>query len=692
MKRFFYIHQDGKQTDPHRRHQSAPLALLLAGIVFCPFGPQVFQAELFAEKNLFDMSLEELMNVSLVVSSSRTEQKLTESPVPVTVITAEEIHASGLTNIPEILQFYTGMDVAKLDRTRWIVGVHGMHSEFSDRTLVLLDGRSIMNPVFGAPNWLNLPIFLEDIEQIEITRGPAGAVWGANAFNGVINIITKKPDRTRNLLSTTVSQHGDSFTHLRWANTQDKWAWKISAGFETIQDSDAAGAGKYQLGYPDMAPLIPVQTYPARDFLRIWKTDSVISYQTDPSTKWTFGAAASANETGDREMCGRFPQEDVHIEMLRLFSRTDFGIDEDISGHLQWYGNYAAFETPFVIDRYDYFENDFEGQLTLTPNEKHTITMGGSARWTRIRNRNQTVFGEILFSQKRYEEYWTGFFLMDQVKLTDRLTLEAQGRIDRYSESGTDASVRLSSLYALDEARSHILRAGFARAFRAPTIMLRETTLNGLMGLVNIIPIPEKLKNESVSSIEAGYSGQLTEHLFLRTDVYYQRMEDLIGSEIVSEIGPVQNSTFFNIDGADAWGTDCEITFRHSVFTAAAFYSFNHLRTDFSEQNIRAFFPSEHKTGLRVRWKLDEKWAMNLNYVYNNLIPITPTGSPPDDIEVKNRLDITFTRQIAQGKGEWMLGVTDLFNQTVPPVHDISYFTAYETPGRTFFTRLQLSF
>lgn len=638
------------------------------------------------------MSLEELMNVSLVVSSSRTEQKLTESHLPVSIITAEEIRASGLTNIPEILQFYTGLDVARLDRTRSIVGVHGMHSEYADRTLVLLDGKSIMNPVFGAPNWLNLPIFLEDIEQIEIVRGPAGAAWGANAFTGLINIITKKPDKLGGLLSTTINEYGDNFTHLRLADSKEKWAWKISTGFEKIEDSDSAGAGEYQLGYPAMAPLIPVQTYPARDFLRTWKTDSIFSHDINSSSKWTFGAAYSSNQTGDREMCGRFPQNDVHIEMLRLFSRTEFGVDEEVSGHLQWYGNYAAYQTPFILERYDYFENDLEGQITFHPSENHKITMGANVRWTQIRNRNKTLFGEILFDQRRYEEYWTGFFLMDQVKLTDRLTLEAQGRIDRYSESGTDGSLRLSSLYALDEARSHILRAGIARAFRAPSIMLRETALTGLMGLVNILPTPERLKNESVSSIEAGYSGQLTERLLLRADVYYQRMEKLIGSEIVSGFGPVQNSAFFNINGADAWGTDCELTFRDRSFTAAAFYSFNHLRTDFSNQNIRAFFPSEHKTGLRVRWKLDEKWAMNFNYVYNNLIPITPTGSPPDDIEVKNRLDITLTRQIAQDRGEWMLGVTDLFNQTVPPVHDISYFAAHETPGRTFFTRLQIYF
>ena len=173
-------------------------------------------------EDLFDMSIQDLMEIPLVVSASRQEQKISEISVPVTIITAEGIHASGLTNIPEILQFYTGMDVARLDRTRYIVGVHGMHSEYSDRTLVLIDGRNALNPVFGAPNWLQLPIFVEDIERIEIVRGPSGAVWGANAYTGVINIITRKAGQGSSLVSTNVNEYGDVYSQIRLSGSKEK--------------------------------------------------------------------------------------------------------------------------------------------------------------------------------------------------------------------------------------------------------------------------------------------------------------------------------------------------------------------------------------------------------------------------------------------------------------------------------------
>ena len=88
--------------------------------------------------------------------------------------------------------------------------------------------------------------------------------------------------------------------------------------------------------------LVPMSTYDTRDFMRSWKTDSVLSYDYSEAVKWTFGAAYSSSQSGDREMTVRYPKKDIMIEMTRLFSRADFEIDKDMTGHLQWYGNYAV--------------------------------------------------------------------------------------------------------------------------------------------------------------------------------------------------------------------------------------------------------------------------------------------------------------------------------------------------------------
>jgi iron complex outermembrane receptor protein len=170
------------------------------------------------QEDFFEMSIEDLMDIE-VVSVSRRAQKITQSSAQVAVITAEDIHYSGLTNIPEVLRLAPGVDVQRLDRNRYAVSVRGFQGRFSDRILVLINGRSAGNPVLAGINWESFPVLMEDIERIEIVRGPGGAAWGANAENGVINIITKKPVDTEGaFFATTINEYGDSYTRAFFPN------------------------------------------------------------------------------------------------------------------------------------------------------------------------------------------------------------------------------------------------------------------------------------------------------------------------------------------------------------------------------------------------------------------------------------------------------------------------------------------
>src|ERR1700685_1424386 len=152
-------------------------------------------------KDLTTMSIEDLMNVK-VTSVSRTEEKLSRTASAVFVIGPEDIRSSGALNIPDLLRMVPGVDVAQLTSNTWAIGVRGLNGRFNNKLLVLLDGRAVYTPTFGGTFWdvLNLP--LEDIERIEVIRGPGGSVWGANAVDGVINIITSKADATHGGLVT----------------------------------------------------------------------------------------------------------------------------------------------------------------------------------------------------------------------------------------------------------------------------------------------------------------------------------------------------------------------------------------------------------------------------------------------------------------------------------------------------------
>jgi iron complex outermembrane recepter protein len=148
-------------------------------------------ASAFAQRDLTQLSLEDLMNTK-VTSVSKKEQSLSQTASAIFVINAEDIRRSGATNIPDLLRMVPGVDVAQINANTWAVSARGLNGRFSNEMLVLLDGRNVYTPTFGGVLWDVLDLLLEDLERIEVIRGPGGTIWGANAVNGVINIITKK--------------------------------------------------------------------------------------------------------------------------------------------------------------------------------------------------------------------------------------------------------------------------------------------------------------------------------------------------------------------------------------------------------------------------------------------------------------------------------------------------------------------
>jgi iron complex outermembrane receptor protein len=141
--------------------------------------------------DISNQSIEDLMNIE-VTSASKKEQKMSEVPAAIFVITQEDIRHSGATNIPDLLRMVPGLDVAQINANTWAISARGFNLQFANKLLVLIDGRAVYTPLFGGVYWDTQDVPLEDIDRIEVIRGPGGTVWGANALNGVIEIITKK--------------------------------------------------------------------------------------------------------------------------------------------------------------------------------------------------------------------------------------------------------------------------------------------------------------------------------------------------------------------------------------------------------------------------------------------------------------------------------------------------------------------
>jgi len=178
----------------HFKARCFDIALAIGALCACT--PITSIAQTSTPRDLTQLPLEDLMNVQ-VVSVSRKEQKLSQTGAAVFVITQEDIHHSGAANIPDVLRMAPGVNVAQIDANAWAISIRGFNGRYADKLLVLIDGRSIYSPAFSGVYWDQVDIPLENIERIEIIRGPGGTAWGANAVNGVINIITMSSKATQ---------------------------------------------------------------------------------------------------------------------------------------------------------------------------------------------------------------------------------------------------------------------------------------------------------------------------------------------------------------------------------------------------------------------------------------------------------------------------------------------------------------
>jgi len=196
-------------------------------------------------KDFAELDLAELLNTE-VFSASKRVQKISEAPNAISVITAEEIKRSGAVDLPDLFRMVPGVDVINGYGGGYGVSARGFNEQFARRMLVLIDGRSIYTTLFGGVFWENEQVFLEDIKRIEVIRGPGATLWGANAVNGVINIITKDPEEDQGFMVTgkfgsknfreNVTRYSDSLS--------DKFSFSLTGGFR--EDEGTRGIHDYR--------------------------------------------------------------------------------------------------------------------------------------------------------------------------------------------------------------------------------------------------------------------------------------------------------------------------------------------------------------------------------------------------------------------------------------------------------------
>src|SRR5271165_2132475 len=210
---------------PRRFRCAAPKWLCL---FLVPLAHSEPQPDPSAPQSLKNLSLEELSQID-VFSPSKEPTPAMRSPVAIFVITGDDIRRSGATTIPDALRLAPGVEVAQIDSSKWSVGIRGFGTRLSRDVLVLIDGRTVYTPLFAGTYWEVQDTLLEDIDRIEIIRGPGGTIWGPNAVNGVIDIITKSSKETKGIFASAGGGNVEQgFGNFRYGGGNDQgFTWRF---------------------------------------------------------------------------------------------------------------------------------------------------------------------------------------------------------------------------------------------------------------------------------------------------------------------------------------------------------------------------------------------------------------------------------------------------------------------------------
>ncbi|MCP4353753.1 MAG: TonB-dependent receptor [Desulfobacterales bacterium] len=487
------------------------------------------------------LSLEELKNVE-IISVSKKPEKVSEVPTAVFVITQEDIQRSGATSIADALRMAPGVQVARTELHEWAVTVRSLNGEFSDGLLVMIDGRSVYTPVFSGVFWDVQDTVTEDIERIEVIRGPGAAVWGANAVSGVINIITKHAKDTTGFLFQALGGTGQNNGSVRYGD---------SVGDET----------HYRTYIKYFKQDRPDGNDPSTYF---WQDDTADNWHsvrggfrldhapgTDMgSDSFTIQGEAYSNRY-DTEFNNlllyppyRTKQTDVSkAEGCHIIGRWEHMISETSDTVLQLYYDHARKDYDPGASRINTVDLELRHRFAVFP--RHDIVWGMGYRFIAddfFIKGNIDNF-QISVNPEQLDQNIFSAFVQDKIQmLQDRLVLNIGSKFEYSDYNGFELQPSVRILWTLGE--KHAVWGAISKAVRTPSRI--ERSLNAIVDVVgnmheispDYIPVSgmarvmgnDDLNPEKLLAYEAGYRMEPTNSLFLDITAFYNNYDNLIVS------------------------------------------------------------------------------------------------------------------------------------------------------------------
>ena len=485
---------------------------------------------------LTDLSLEDLSNIQITSVSKRAE-RLSDAPTSVFVITSDDIRRSGATSLPEALRLAPNLQVARASANGWAISSRGFNSSSANKLLVLIDGRSVYSPLFSGVFWDVQDLMLEDIDRIEVISGPGGTLWGVNAVNGVVNVITRSSGETRGRLLSAGAGNQESQVALR-------------------QGGDLGESGHYRI-YAKQSHRSNTETQDGRPV-----DDASHTTQLGFRADWAHDADRITFQgdayTGKQEqpLPGTIAIQGVDLALdtisvsgANLLARWERRLASDASVTAQLtYDRVERTVPPTFADKLDIV--DLQIQHSSRPLANHSLVLGAEYRYAMDDVANSSF---IAFLPGRIDQAWASLFAQDEIKLGPawRLTLGARVENNDYTGSEFLPNIRLAWKPSADQ----LLWGAASRTVRAPSRLDRDTFGPGQPPF--LLTGGPDFRSEVAKVYELGYRGQPTEHASYSVTAFHADYDRLH----TQELAPSQTSVFFGngmqgtVRGVEMWGS-----------------------------------------------------------------------------------------------------------------------------------------
>jgi iron complex outermembrane receptor protein len=470
-------------------------------------------------QDLRRLSLDELGNIE-VTSVSKDPQQVQKTPAAIFVITQEDIRRSGATSVPEVLRLAPGVEVARVDADHWSVAVRGFAGQFSKSLLVLIDGRSVYTPLYAGVYWDVQNVMLEDVEHIEVIRGPGGTIWGANAVNGVINIITKSATNTQGTLATLGSG-------------------SVDQGTAGVRYGGSAGKDINYRIY-GMGAIRGPQFHPDGDGFDHWRMGQMgfrADWKPSGSNTFTMQGDIYRVASGERTFIASFsppsetqPDGTANVTGANLLARWQHTTGEASDIQIQGYFDRTSRRDLVLGETRNTFDLDFVQHLRLRSEQKLTWGLG-----TRVSPSNftQVSAGVNFLPNKQTDSIYSSFVQYELPILRDTLTLTAGTKLEHNNFSGFEYEPSVRLLWTPTAHQS--VWAAVTRAVRTPSRLDQDVTFAILVRTTPPPPVyfeiagNPTLTSEKLIGDEAGYRTQVGRNLFVDFTAFYNTYRDLQG-------------------------------------------------------------------------------------------------------------------------------------------------------------------